>query len=433
MKRNLFLASLALAAMASCQKESFVDTALTSNQTMKFAPYAGASATKGTPVTDNGDFKGTEQNPGEFKVMAYNNDAMYFGFSGVAWKNSKWENQNAMYWPNADATLNFGAFYPSTAFDATGATQPTYSHATGAHALTFADYKVGERSTQIDLMYAITDEEFTSPTTGTADAEKDEFDKTIALNFKHALTQIAFTATKEDDLDVKVSSITLCNIVDNGTFVATQNTEDNDAVNGTVAEENVNKTNFGAWTPATVTTGSATNLAVYETAMLTDTDKDYITIGDASTPLTKSDDALMLIPQELDKPWNPLTSENDGIGSYLAIDCVICHKDSESPIIDGRIYVPFNTANIQYNTTGVIDGRWNPGYKITYNLNFGGGYTIPTDPEKPIIPGETPDPEVVIPTLRPITYTVTVDEWMEVSGGDVNTDGTQQPDTTPQD
>lgn len=438
MKRNLLLASLALTALVSCQKHSTVESTLTTNQTMKYAPYAGAGATKGTPVNSNTIFK--ESNSGSFKVAAYSGSESYFNFSNVSWDetNSKWANGAEMYWPNADATLNFGAYYPASASVGTYADALSYSHNGTDHTLKFG-YKVGNiLDRQVDLMYALSDHEYKAPISTNGglnlgeDGEATEYNKTIALNFKHALTQIAFAATKDASLDVKVKGITLCNIVDNGIFTATKSTEDIGAVDGTIGSSNVERNNLGSWEAASPTANPATNLAVYKTALAFDKDDsnndlDYVEVGDSKTTLTKSDDVLMLIPQELANPWDPkVAANNDGTNSYLAIDCVITHADNTAAIINGRIYVPFDSKQITYNLSKG-DGTWLPGYKITYNLKFGGGYTKPgettdTDP----IPGKTPEPDDVLPTLRPITYSVTVDEWVPGSGGNVSTGGEQQ-------
>lgn len=430
--KKLILASLAVAAtLASCQKTSVVDPTLTTDQEMTFAPYAGASATKGSAVNSNGDLAGNETDGyGSFYVASYLGTDSYFGFRKVTYNGTAWENQADMYWPNESATLHFGAYYPAAAVESTDV---TYSYdADDANSLSF-DYTVEEDvADQIDLMYAITDYEFTSSTdAGSEDA--------VGLHFKHALTQIGFTATKDDDIAVEVSSIKICNVVDNGTFKATAATNydaSSDEIDTDQDESEVNTTNFGTWTPATANTAAsvtagtntATNLQNY-TAVMADfeTDASAITVaaGTDATQLTSTTDVMMLLPQTLEA-WNATDdTDSDGTESYLAIKCKITHSDGTAAIVDGTIYVPFSTAGIEYTSGTETDG-WKAGYKITYNLNFGGGYTIPDDddPETPDPtdpePGETPEPDDVVPTLRDITYTVTVDEWIPVEGGTVS-------------
>ncbi len=148
----------------------------------------------------------------------------------------------------------------------------------------------------------------------------------------------------------------------------------------------------------------------------------------------------MLMPQAL-SAWVPNTNSNTAWSStstntYLAINCLIYHGEATTTTTDtvihsGWLYVPFSTlglhldANNADTDTNTIANAWNPGYKYTYTLNFGGGYYVP-DSEGPQDPGETPDDEVddddddddededkdVIQTLRAISYTVTVDEWV---------------------
>ncbi len=133
------------------------------------------------------------------------------------------------------------------------------------------------------------------------------------------------------------------------------------------------------------------------------------------------------------------SSSADKSLSYLAIDCEIYHsgiKDADAKIHDGYIFVPFETSNLNYAGANVdeassITDEWLAGYKITYCLNFGGGYIVEeghsyTLPE----PGCIPDTETF--TLRTISYTTTIDAWEEVAAsqdldsfenGDTDTSG----------
>ncbi|MFI3269508.1 MAG: hypothetical protein SNJ09_07350 [Rikenellaceae bacterium] len=92
---------------------------------------------------------------------------------------------------------------------------------------------------------------------------------------------------------------------------------------------------------------------------------------------------------------------------------------SETAVIhDGYIFVPFDTSNLDYSKASVDDAdttttdRWLPGYKITYCLDFGGGYIVEeghstTIPEPGCIPDTTTN------TLRTMTFTTTVDKIVD--------------------
>ncbi len=456
---KIILASLAVAAMlASCSKESTVDVAITSTQIpIQFSTYASSATTKGNPVDTNIEFKGTETNntfTAQFEVSAYadtnadNNVTKYFSFSTVKYDTSAWTNSDDMYYPNTDATLYYGAYYPS---GAVGLGTPDYVYTydyndgvspSGAHSLTIpytvlGDYPSSNAKTvsdQVDLMYAITEKGYTAPTAAeSGNSTTLDATETVNLHFKHALTQVAFTATKDSDLDVTVNSITLCNIVNGGTFTATTVTDTSYAWNAedAVPDASVEVVDMGSWT----TLGTTYNHYVAALA-LTGTETSVTVSEDTNsnnpTALTDDDDALMLIPQAL-TAWSTtadgtgasgtatLTSNN----SYLAINCIVYHTGSTEPIINGIVYVPFSTSGITYASgddtfNAKYLNAWAPGYKITYNLDFGGGYTDTTTPSTIPDPGKTPDPDDLVPTLRAITYTTTIDEWKTVEAGTIN-------------
>ncbi|MFI3277466.1 MAG: fimbrillin family protein [Rikenellaceae bacterium] len=429
--KRLILASLAVAALASCSKESSVDVAISSVQIpIQYSTYASSSSiAKGNPVDSNTEFKGTSN---EFEVSAYallaagstatTTFGKYFGFSTVQYSGSAWSNVDDMYYPNEDATLYFGAYYPSSA-EGLGTTPTFVTTEAGVQTLTIPYTVLGDYPSangkavedQDDLMYAVTSYAYTAPLSSAADSDATvETSNVVNLHFKHALTQVAFTATKDTDLEVVVKSITICNVVNSGTFT-TSTVTDTSATStledGTVESANVDLDDAGTWAQ-----GDAYNH--YVAAM--NGSATSITVGSEVTTLTDADNALMLIPQTL-TAWDPTDDEDVSSNAYLAIECTVKHADADVAIIDGTVFVPFSTANIDYaEDAKAEDGTWAPGYKITYNLVFGGGYTYPGDPDPEIPePGETPDPDEVIPTLRAITYTTTVDEWVPTSGGNV--------------
>ncbi|MFI3262490.1 MAG: hypothetical protein R3Y26_06230 [Rikenellaceae bacterium] len=459
----------------------------------------------------------------------------YFNFSNVTYKNNSWVNTNDMYWPNYSKLMHFAAYSPASAnissssyeFTVThsegsdytwtpkyyypsdgsisaisGAKDSTTTKYTNSYSYSFP-YTVSDAiNSQVDLMYAMTTVPYMAPsdkykydsstitgisdysyvTTGVGDTNQEA---DVNLHFKHALTQIAFTATKDDDIDVYVKSITICNVYNSGTFTATQVTDDDDAdaENDTIGDDDlVNAENFGTWEAnykgtwtledGTTTDGTGiTNgltaggggfsaMSNYAARLYNFSDQsptntgDYNSIkinsGTNATALTAKGNVLMLMPQKL-TAWVPSTSvtlnyigsystnypdgvlgdgeiyanpsmtSSDRTLSYLAIDCEIYHAGIEDPnakIHDGYIFIPFETKDIKYseaNTDNTADNadEWLAGYKITYCLNFGGGYVVEeghtqTIPE----PGTIPDTETY--TLRTITYTTTVDDWVDV-------------------
>ncbi len=410
-----------------------MDVGITSAQIpIKYSAYAGsATTTKGTPINTNTAFSASGRS---FEVSAYadaDTFGKYFGFSTITSDGLKWNNTDATYWPNVDATLYLGAYTPATARLTNGGYE--YDKTTSAHSLTF-DYVVNGNqyssgsiaasnvNQHEDLMYAVTSQAYTAPTKEESDADASADAEKVNLHFKHALTQVAFTATKDAEIEVTVNSITICNVMSSGSFAATKATDDDDTADGTtdgtVSDGFVNMGNVGVWSGH----GDITH---YEAQMF---GAAAVNVKSYSTALTQPSNALMLIPQALtawtyadtdgdtglDDELAVLTSDN----SYLAINCTIKHTGGDVNIVDGIVFVPFSTAGIVYEG-GTAEDVWKPGYKVTYNLHFGGGYTDPTPGTTPEIPepGETPDPDDLVPTLRAITYTVSVDAWETADTG----------------
>lgn len=541
MKRNLLLVPVAFAlALSSCSKVSELDPTIVSSSdsqtAIEFSTYASsATATKGSAVSSNSDFQTTH---GSFAVAALVNDAdfditydnttnlissytatptagsaeYYFGFGEVNYTDDQWINANSMYWPNYSKILHFAAYAPASVNIKDGEytfTQKIVSTTLNCrYEFSFPYTVTDEVGDQVDLMYAITSVDYLTQTgkhksdsegnavddsyvtTGVAYTNTEE---SVNLHFKHALTQIAFTATKDSDIDVYVKSVTICNVYNNGTFTATAVTDDDDAdidTNPTVGEEAtsestedlVDASNFGTWATSfdedgwgdltdlkavpndaeTLTcyyveagSGGHESMSNYEATLADFGDispegskANSIKVGDSATSLTSSTDVLMLMPQTL-TAWIPNTSiEPNCIGyvkagetelttifndvessstagnslSYLAIDCEIYHEgatSSSAKIHSGYIFVPFSTEGISYSSASVDNtakdaDEWLAGYKITYCLNFGGGYVADEDNHDTIPePGCIPDTETL--TLRTVQYTITADSWIDVA------------------
>lgn len=564
MKRKLLsVSAIILVLLSGCKKESGLDTATASSEDSQipitFTTYASMSATKGTAVSSNTDF---QEDVGSFDVAAITADCTYeliyateggnseyidytmypvqeeavsyFGFNQVTYTDNVWSSFYNMYWPNSSKIITFAACSPSGlitsndsnyefTYEATTKSGVTYDDDSGYNSeddytvdYNFSFYYTVESdvSDQIDLMYALTSVNYLAPSDRIKDNGAGSYITTgvygtndedaVNLHFKHALTQIAFTAIKEAGITVTVKGLTLCNVYNSGTFTATAVTDDDEADaedNPTIGDgdgDQVNANNFGSWVAnyegfwTLYTTGDGSTstetfkansddsmtggyyaatdgggysaMSNYTTTLELEEGEESITIGSetTATQLTSLTDVLMLMPQTL-TAWVPTTStelnyvgsyattsSSDGVShadgglsdgefanpsmnsskrtlSYLAIDCVICHTGSTEPIHDGLIFVPFSTADLDYSTADVDDpieetqDAWLPGYKITYCLNFGGGYVVEegnhtTIPE----PGCIPDTETY--TLRTITYTATVDTFVEVDADEIDLD-----------
>lgn len=553
MRRDLLLVATVVAVvLASCTKVSELDPAIVSTTSaqspIEFTTYASsATDTKGTAVTSNSEFQSVL---GSFDVSALIGDCIwkldytsssdgtftsydmcpidgsavsYFGLSSVEYS-SGWVNIDKMYWPNSSKIVYFAAISPSgliedfefthTISDADHTVDDDNGDFTNSaeesitadteyketYGYSF-DYTVDSLSAkQTDIMYAVTAAKYLAPsdqekstgvayiTSGAVDTNDDD---PVNLHFKHALTQIAFTATKDAAIDVYVKSLKVCNVYNSGKFTATTTTDDSDADadsnptvgDGDVENDKVNANNFGTWEANyegewalvdvdenttlsggyTAAAGGYSAMSNYAATLVDNNTTSPGNVGaigigiteSETTQLTSTSDVLMLMPQVL-TAWVPTTStELNYVGSYhtgssstgvsyadggladgtyanpsmnsaertlsyLAIDCEIYHTgatDYGAKIHDGYIFVPFETKDIAYDSASVDDpttitDEWLAGYKITYCLNFGGGYIVEEGDHSTIPePGCIPDTKTY--TLRPVTYTVTVDDWVE--------------------
>ncbi|MFI3315485.1 MAG: fimbrillin family protein [Rikenellaceae bacterium] len=417
MKRNFFVASaIVLAALPSCSKESTLDPSIESvmnSQTeITFSSYAStATTTKGSAVNSNSDFQGVVTTHGSFAVAALVGDAefsnykydtsynitsydadpvegtavSYFDLTEVSYStdDNTWVNSSKMYWPNASKLLFFAAYSPSDAAISNYSFSEKTDDSHNENCTYSFDYTVTDViDDQIDLMYAMTEVPYLAPTDQSKDSSTDSYistgvtntneDDAVNLHFKHALTQIAFTATKSDDLEVYVKSITVCNLYNSGTFTATALTDDNDVTdsNDTVGDtgdddDKVNADNFGAWTTTFEDDGwdssnAANTSGTSYYAIAGNGGNKYIsnykaTLADfngstspsganaiqisGTTSLTSSEDVLMLMPQTASE-WEPTSStalNYIGYGSSLS-DLTVevgATKDADNNYIAG--------------------------------------------------------------------------------------------------
>ena len=377
---KVILLSLAAVAFAGCSQESMMDQSIADRaDKMKFSVYTNLNnaATKGVSIDD---VQALAANGG-FKLSAFNGESIYFKDNAITGTNVPapvWTAAQPMYWPTG-ANLFFNALYPVA--PVTGMTNLLndlegirFTYATpNSYPLTGDAATVGTE--QADIMYAMNHGTYTVGGTPVfAGVNKDTNSGAVALKFQHALTQIAFKAmVTSPGIQVTVSKIELYNVNGIGEFTT---------VTPTTADELFSC----AWTGQTdlkrfVAYTSATGTSISNTATATD-----LVSAEAA-------EKLMLIPQVLTKWDNTTIGASATTGAYLKINCHI-QLLNNSTIHKGDIYVPFSTQN-----TVDMAEVWMAGNKVTYTLNFGGGFD-----------------EGGEPILTPMTYTVEVEKWKEENG-----------------
>ncbi|MFI3317939.1 MAG: fimbrillin family protein [Rikenellaceae bacterium] len=177
-----------------------------------------------------------------------------------------------------------------------------------------------DNADQVDLLYA---EIFGVSSTDRDGTGNNVSTGSVELDFAHLLTQITFdVSTLDESLDVVVSEIALCNIVQSGTY----------SIDISSGE--------GLWT------------------LSDDSEQEEYGLG--------SEESLMLIPQTL-TPWETVVGTPVAIAdtenAYIAISCTIYNEATDTYIVgsedgDGIVYIPFG-------------GTWSAGQSYNYSFIFG--------------------------------------------------------------
>ncbi|MEG2022725.1 MAG: fimbrillin family protein [Alistipes sp.] len=370
MKTNYLLGFALLAmSMAGCSQSEVIDSGVPTDQrVIGFATYA--NQTKGTPIADNAAFA---VNGREFGVAAFLG-AQTTPYVGTAAKGAQihygtaWDYQlpsEIRFWPSA-GVMQFYAYTPFT--DAARGAVPAFANPVGgASSMTFNDYTVPtDAAQQQDFMFAFTNVADVSTASGSP----------VALNFKHALTQIHFAArTEADNMHVAIAKdgISLCNVNPKSLFTV--------------------KDGAGMWSIPTPTAAELVDYVVPSDEILT--------IGYHATDYTKLDNAaksyVMLIPQSTTAWATTGAITTSTTGSYISINCKIWIENGTD-----QVYL-HGTAAAYATLYMPLAYVWTAAQNLTYNLTFGGGYDVNG---KPI--------------LKPITYTTTITEgWATATSSDV--------------
>ena len=387
MKKYYFLAAGLLLMLGSCSQDDIVEANLGADE-IRFAAVTNGS-------TRAADIYNPTNMPASFQVSAMSQGKVYISDDKIERKGSEapytWENSTGTrYWPE-DAVDFYAHVNAGTTFALNNGTP------------TFNNFAVGSAvGSQVDLLYAV------------KKGEKKETTP-VQLNFRHALSQIVFKARNEsENIFVQIKGVKVKNVKNSGTYTFPTTTDPNLPTSGTADSEN-----RGSW--ALADTKAEYNV----TFSLTDVK------GSKTNPTTVnlSDEegtALMLMPQTTDA-WVPETYPKPGVGntnSYLLVDCVIYNvADGSATTLPGdNVCLWGKEENGSYTPKELaipVKFAWEEGKKYTYTLVFGngnGGYN--PDPDDP-------DPDKPEPVLVPISFEVTVDEFLDGGSYDVESPNNQ--------
>ena len=371
MKKNFFLAAVVLAAMSSCSKDEVVE--VNNGNAIAFRASLDRAISRGSETDLN--------NLQAFKVTAIGNDKNYFTNLVVNSSDGghTWQTASTYYWPSFG--LAFFAYAPQDLGSGVVSIDNSAKKITGfSPSQTVAEQK--------DLVIAY----------NKGDRMKNE-KPGVALNFKHALSQIEVKAKcMNQNIKVEVLGVKVMNVAGTADFIFPEDKPTDSSY----------ELSQGQWTNAKETQG----YLIKGTTPVTLTSTAQSIIMDAGN--------FMLIPQTLTK-WD---GSAVATGAYLSVLCRISSIDGGNEVLLYPLATSGDDKNGKYGLSAVaIDTNWLPGKKYTYTLTFcgndsGAGRIDPnpnsSDPmidPTPVTGGTGGD----LILGAPIKFTVTVDNWTQES------------------
>lgn len=332
--------------------------------------------------------------PSGFNVWATFNGQTYINGDNVQYQGGKWVNTSGTrYWPDGEVSF-FAHVNAGDAFNWNGG-QPKIEN-----------FTVGtDVATQQDLLYAVK-----TASKGT--------DGKAELNFRHALSQIVFQAKNTNpNLYVEISGVSVCKVKNQGTFTyPTDDTSDKVGEHNDGASIDYSTQKWGSWSTYGTQQYDVTFNAVQLNGSKTATS---VSLTNTNETAKAYDKVMLLLPQSSTK-WDVGTNATTGkpedqTGTYFLVKCQIYNVAGTT--------VNKNTDVCLWGNGGAEDVaipvalNWEQGKKYIYTFMFGdgnGGYDPDPDPDDP-------DPKPT-PVLVPITFEVTVDDFVPVGNQDIEMD-----------
>lgn len=332
--------------------------------------------------------------PSGFNVWATFNGQTYINGDNVQYQGGKWVNTSGTrYWPDGEVSF-FAHVNAGDAFNWNGG-QPKIEN-----------FTVGtDVATQQDLLYAVK-----TASKGT--------DGKAELNFRHALSQIVFQAKNTNpNLYVEISGVSVCKVKNQGTFTyPTDDTSDKVGEHNDGASIDYSTQKWGSWSTNGTQQYDVTFNAVQLNGSKTATP---VSLTNTNETAKAYDKVMLLLPQSSTK-WDVGTNATTGkpedqTGTYFLVKCQIYNVAGTT--------VNKNTDVCLWGNGGAEDVaipvalNWEQGKKYIYTFVFGdgnGGYDPDPDPDDP-------DPKPT-PVLVPITFEVTVDDFVPMGNQDIEMD-----------
>lgn len=388
--KKLFLSLLALVALASCSKDEVVQL---NQDEIKFSVVT-ENATK---VNNNGIYCNNAL-PANFKVWAKVGGNDYIGGSGdevTKQQDASWKSSVTRYWPEGNVD-----FYAVAGMTTTTSNKFNWSSTSGNGVPATINYTVNTAvNLHEDVLYAY--------------EQASKTDNVATLNFRHALSQVVFKAKNQhSNLFIEILGVSVCGVKGTGIFTYPSiETSTNNFYNHTGIPTDPDGTTSGAgkgsWDMSAAQADQSYSVEFTTAKQLLPKTNQDITIdltADSDKDKEYNSNAMLLMPQQTEK-----FGESNGT-AFFKIKCKIYNvvDNSANPLQKVQLfggeagddaYLPFAMS-------------WEMGKKYTYTFVFGSDTNGGVE-EDPKNPGK-PDPDN--PVLANISYSVTVDEFIPVTG-----------------
>lgn len=382
MKKFFFLA-IAATALASCSSDNLVD--LKEGDEIKFTAVADKDSRAAEIFCNNNKMD-------EFNLYAAVNKKTFIGGEVYTNNAGDYSTTAKRYWPEYDA-VDFYALHNQGTFTWTPAATDPNPVASGSFT---PETSV---AAQKDFVYAVK-KGVVKPADGV-----------VALNFRHALSQIEFQAKNQNpDLKIEILDVKVGNALSTANYTLPENTDGNIINHDQDADPETgsypaNVITWSSWAAGGSNT-SYTFGAEFGEAKTLEATEVTLTL---STPETNYAKSMLLLPQSTTQ-W----AADATTGTYLAVKVRIWNKSGRDETL---IYGDAVTNEDGYEGRWAfvpVAFNWKPGYKYVYTFNFtNGGNAGYEDTDNN---GE-PDNK---PVLVPLTVDVTVDDFVEAAGQPVD-------------
>ena len=410
MKRFIYAGVSMALVLAACSKNEVFEVNQDGNE-IQYSVVAN-NATKAADIYCNNN------KPAEFTVFAKSSDGKtYINGDKITTKDGNtWVNESGTrFWPN-DLSLDFYAIVNGTI---------TWDAEENAPA-TIVDYEVPTTvAGQQDLLYAVKkSQQKGAPAEAT---------KPVILNFRHALSQVVFQAKNtNENLYVEISGVKIVNVANKNTFTFPTSDTDNKTLvdynhDGSFDSGDYESANWGTWAPLAPESGAAGSIVYPVTfgnvkvpgnntnATIVNLTNNVYTSPDAGDEFNAN--ALLLLPQTA-KAWNPaevpspVVTGHAADGSYFLVNCAIYNIAGDE--FAATADTPLWGTTAEHKEVAVpVEINWEQGKKYVYTFVFGEGGGFDPDPDP------DPDPDHPDPVLVPVTFEVSVDDFVSVANSDI--------------